>query len=195
MDTNAYWIDRGKIYFDQHRRLNPISKFRFRIQEESLMRLLHKYEFRSVLEIGCGYGRITKKILNDKNFSINKYLATDISIDQVNKAKDLVQDDRVQWKLQNVLDFDYDEEFDLVLASEVFMHIKPDKIGDVINKSLDASRNIVVNIDWCRPTEPLEIGGFCFQHDYEKLYKDYYLESVDIWPKRLLRQSIFVAGV
>lgn len=194
MDTNKYWLDRGKIYYDQHKKLNPISKLRFYAQEESIIRLLHKYEFRSVLEIGCGYGRITKLLLNEKNFHIKRYLAIDISIDQIIKSKELIKDDRIDWKMQNVLDMDYDNEFDLVIASEIFMHLNPDEIKIGIDNALKASKNIVLNVDWCAPKEALEVGGYCFQYDYHKLYGDRFLEEVKIWPHRLLRQSIFVAG-
>lgn len=51
----------------------------------SLHHYLKKISFNSVLEFGCGYGRITKLILD--NFSLNYYTAFDVSPHQLYNAK------------------------------------------------------------------------------------------------------------
>ena len=79
-DPKKYWKKRGKVYRDQFQ----YSDF-FEKQESFLLEHLKKFNFNSILEFGCGFGRITKIIL--KNFDVEEYKAVDISIDQIDNAK------------------------------------------------------------------------------------------------------------
>lgn len=197
MDTIKYWMERGPVYYDQHRRLNPISKSRFYLQERAIINQLYNYyPFESVLEVGCGYGRITSLILDNLSISksLKRYVAIDISLDQINKAQERTREKgNVEYRQIAIQDLDYENEFDLVIASEVLMHVPPDQIRGAIDKLISASKGLILNVDWCAPKEPREAGGYCFQHNYEALYGDAFIKSVPIWPSRLLRQSIFVA--
>ena len=61
------------------------------MQEEFLLSHLNGISgsFKSVLELGCGFGRITKLLLTNYN-NITEYLAVDISSDQIENAKSLI---------------------------------------------------------------------------------------------------------
>ena len=61
------------------------------MQEEVLIAHLNNISgsFKSVLELGCGFGRITQLLLTNYN-SIIEYLAIDISPDQIDNAKSLL---------------------------------------------------------------------------------------------------------
>ena len=85
-NPSEYWHERGKIYkknfrYDKNKRL----------QEEFLIAHLNNISgsFKSVLELGCGFGRITKLLLTTYS-NINEYLAVDISPDQIENAKTLL---------------------------------------------------------------------------------------------------------
>jgi 2-polyprenyl-3-methyl-5-hydroxy-6-metoxy-1,4-benzoquinol methylase len=196
MDTTAYWMDRGKVYKDQHARLNPVSKFRFWLQEFAICNALRStgLTFRSVLEVGCGYGRIAKLLLECEDLGIERYVATDISLDQLKNAQDLTNDFNVEYRQMSIDDLDYDSEFDLIIASEVLMHVPPERIHDAIGKILRSGKGIMLNVDWHAPKEPDMVGGYCFQHDYESLYGDRLIKSIPLWPHRLMRQNIFLVN-
>ena len=78
-----YWSKRGKKYQDEF----VYNEF-FKIQENTLIDYLKAIQFKSVLEYGCRFGRITKLLL--ENFNIKQYKAFDLSQDQINNAKNYV---------------------------------------------------------------------------------------------------------
>jgi len=82
---NEYWEKRGKVYQKEF-----VSSKGLELQEKILVDYLKGIHFESVLEIGCGFGRITNKILS--NFPEKKYVAIDLSEDQINNAKKLCVD-------------------------------------------------------------------------------------------------------
>ena len=85
-NPSEYWHERGKKYKENFR--YDKSK---RLQEEFLITHLNGISgsFKSVLELGCGFGRITQLLLT--NFSnITEYLAVDISPHQIENAKTLL---------------------------------------------------------------------------------------------------------
>ena len=186
MDTELYWLKRGSGYLSEFKRHNPLTRYRFWRQEQAIRNALPN-DIESVLEIGCGFGRITKILL--ENHDIERIVATDISPDQIASAKRQITDDRVEFQVISVLDLDYHNEFDLVIASEVLMHIPPHQIRDVVNRMERASRQYVMNVDWHAPGEPLEAGGYCWQHDYCSLHSGAKLV------KKLHRQGIFLGHV
>lgn len=182
----TYWLDRGKGYLGEFQRHGPITRYRFWKQERELIKAIPK-DIDSVLEIGCGFGRITKLIL--KNFNVSRYVATDISHDQIENAKRYVNSDLVEFRLESVHDMDYNKEFDLVIASEVLMHLPPGEIRDAITIMENAAKKYCINVDWYAPGESNTAGGFCWQHDYKSLY------SNGNMIKKLHRQGIFIACV
>ncbi|MGA8739384.1 MAG: hypothetical protein WB501_10195, partial [Nitrososphaeraceae archaeon] len=55
-----YWLERGKVY-KQEFQYNK----KFKLQEQTLVEYLKKnIPFSTVLEVGCGFGRITKILLS-----------------------------------------------------------------------------------------------------------------------------------
>lgn len=170
-DPNAYWLKSGKTYRDKF----PYDQG-FMLQESILINFLKSLQFSSVMEVGCGFGRITKLIL--ENFpSITRYLAIDISPDQIAHGSSNIigHDERLQYEVIDFRNFNAEaERFDLVLAVEVLMHIPPNEIGIFISKMHDLSNHHVVNIDWYeeQPQQQLEQQNnikpetFCFIHQY-----------------------------
>lgn len=174
-NPSEYWHERGKIYkknfrYDKNKRL----------QEEFLIAHLNNISgsFKSVLELGCGFGRITKLLLTNYS-NINEYLAVDISPDQIENAKTLLS----TTKLPNELKLDFlvsdiqslklDKEYDLVILSEVLLHILPSDIDSIIKKLITLSKKHIINIDWYEDHPPRIQARHNFIHQYEAIYKKY----------------------
>ena len=85
-NPSEYWHEHGKVY-----KIDFRYDKNFRLQEEFLIDYLNGItgSFKSVLELGCGFGRITKLLLTNYN-NIREYLAVDLSPHQIENAKNLL---------------------------------------------------------------------------------------------------------
>ncbi len=104
--------------------------------------------------------------------------------------------------VSDIQSFQSDKKYDLVIASEVFMHVLPSEIYEVIQKLINYSNEHVCNIDWYEEKPPKKAESFNFIHQYEKIYRDIPLvkkvNRIPIVKKGLLskvdtKQSIFHA--
>lgn len=194
-DPAEYWRERGKRYHsDFHYNKG------YRLQEKFLLDALKKLSFNSVLEVGCGFGRITKSVL--ENCDASEYIAIDLSPDQIENARTYVGDHaKIRFIESDIQSFHPDRKYDLVLAAEVLLHVKPDEIRTVIAKLLSLTNKYFVHVDWCedkQPSEPTEY--FNFMHDYDTIYADLRLEyskqrirtSKSIFNRVDIRQVLFV---
>lgn len=171
-NPRKYWIEHGKKYKEQFQ-----YNKRYRLQETILIDYLKSISpFSNVFEIGCGFGRITKLLLS--NFpDIKEYVAVDISLDQVENAKVYIrevrqQDTKIQFIVSDIRSLEIDKKYDLVLASEVLMHILPSEIDDVILKLVEKSNKHIVNIDWYEERTPKKVAPHNFIHRYQDIYND-----------------------
>lgn len=166
-DPEKYWRERGEVFYKE----DPYNSDKFRQQEKVLLDYLSKLDFSSVLEVGCGFGRITKLVLN-KFPNVLNYDAMDISRHQIENAKKYVQSDRVNFQISTVQDFKPSKKHDLVFSTYVLMHVRPDDISHVIAKLVSLSNKHVVNVDWYQESKPILREGHNFIHDYNRLYKE-----------------------
>ena len=165
-----YWLKRGKIYKEQFRHDK-----KKKLQEKMLIDYLKNVSpFLSVLEVGCGFGRITKLILS--NFpTIKEYHAVDLSPDQIENAKEYVKtiplDKELDLKfiVSDVQSLQIDKKYDLVITSEMLLHILPSEIVEVMTKLVSFSKMHIINIDFYHET-PLKLAPHNFLHEYEKIY-------------------------
>lgn len=166
---NEYWIKEGVNYEDKFKH-NKI----FELQETMLIDYLKSIQFGDVLEIGCGFGRITRLLLS--NFpSIRTYSAVDLSPNQIQKAKEYIKSVKTRVNVEfitcEVQQLQLDRKYDLVIASEVLMHVMSNEINDVMGKIVGLSAKNVINIDWYEEKTPRRIAPHNFIHQYEKIYK------------------------
>ncbi len=174
-NPSEYWHERGKIYkknfrYDKNKRL----------QEEFLIAHLNNISgsFKSVLELGCGFGRITKLLLTTYS-NINEYLAVDISPDQIENAKTLLSSTtlpnelKLDFLVSDIQSLKLDKEYDLVILSEVLLHILPSDIDSIIKKLITLSKKYIINIDWYEDHPPRIQARHNFIHQYEAIYKKY----------------------
>ena len=203
-NPSEYWRERGKVYkknfrYDKDKRL----------QEEFLLTHLNGISgsFKSVLELGCGFGRITNLLLTNYD-NITEYLAIDISPDQIENAKTLISSTKIsnQVKLDflvsDIQSLKLDKQYDLVILSEVLLHILPTEIDSIVNKLISMTKRHIINIDWYEDQPPKTQASHNFIHQYESIYKKYTepstrIERIPIKRKKKLlgtldtKQSIF----
>ncbi len=132
-----------------------------------------------MLEVGCGFGRITKLLLS--NFPhITEYLAIDLSPDQIENAKELIESGiemkgqypNLTFRVSDIQSLQIQKKYDLVIASEVLMHILPSEIEEVIGKLVSMSNEHVVTIDWYEPQTPSKGKPHNFMHQFEMIYRN-----------------------
>jgi ubiquinone/menaquinone biosynthesis C-methylase UbiE len=185
IDVEDYWLERGKKCFAEPKKWGFFYQREVHKEEQMLMGLLKTFGFDSILEVGCGYGRVTKLVL--RNFpKVKKMKAIDISPHQIQNARRYVTDKRVVFDLGNVKDMEElkwkdDENYDLVIAVSVLMHIPLEEIELAIKNMVEISNKHIVNIDWFRPTIAIQ-EGYCFAHDYTRLYKKFGIKEVQVVP-------------
>jgi SAM-dependent methyltransferase len=170
-----YWFRHGKTYKEEFQ-----YNKKFELQEKMLIEYLKNLSvspFSTVFELGCGFGRITKLLLS--NFSnITEYVAIDLSPDQIENAKEFVrptietrqQNLNIDFMVSSIQSFQIQKKYDLVMASEVLMHVLPSEIEDVIHKLVSMSNEHVVNIDWYEESPAAKAAPHNFIHQYEKIY-------------------------
>lgn len=169
MDVSKYWRERGPTYFQELNEQPSYQKKRLVQQENFLLSHIANFKFKSILEIGCGSGRYTK-ILSTK-FKPETYFAIDISKGQIEKAREYVNDDKIEFICTEIQNLKLDRKFDLVFAGEVLMHINFDEIEGVIQKTISYSKNKIISIDWYNENNIGCTGlDYCFIHDYRTLF-------------------------
>ena len=171
-----YWFKHGKTYKEEFQ-----YNKKFELQEKILIGYLKNNlsvsPFSTVFELGCGFGRITKLLLS--NFSnITEYVAIDLSPHQIENAKKFVrpiletkqQNLNPNFMVSSIQSFQIQKKYDLVLASEVLMHVLPYEIVDIIRKLVGMSNEHVINIDWYEEPPAAKAASHNFIHQYEKIY-------------------------
>ncbi len=159
-DYNAYWKKEGT--------LSPRDSLSFQLtnehvaQEKPLINAVKEINPSSILEIGAGWGRIVK-LLRSNGISC-PYLALDLSYDRLKQ----IDDKTVQRKVEDFVDFE-PEQYDLILAIEVLMHIPPDILEDFIEK-MKRHAKWIITLDYDpKETRDIELADHNFLHDYDRL--------------------------
>jgi phospholipid N-methyltransferase len=182
-DPRQYWRDHGA---DIARAASSNDQLR---AEEQLVRVLARIKHpRSILEIGPGKGRIT---------TILRSLWPDAAYTAVEIGREQAGFVAMLWPESNVINLpiqDWEppgvEQFDLVITSEVLMHIPPDEVGPVIEKLLRCTRRHLVLLEWMPLSWELAqpVGEHNWPHDYLS-----YLGGAMVW--RTDRQGIFLVDM
>ena len=169
-----YWRERGESYKDEFKskNRNPVQKAKYETQGRLLIELLGRLSFKSVLEIGCGFGRITK-LMVDAFPAIESFDALDLSPDQLKNAKEYVNSAKVTYHCTTFQAFTAQENtYDLVVASEVLLHVQPIEIKTFMARMIALSRANVVHIDWSPRTPPTRPAAHNFPHNYPQIYRE-----------------------
>jgi trans-aconitate methyltransferase len=192
-DVNAYWIARGREYVAE-----KFPEEYHRLQERFLLDTLKALglPFRRILELGCGFGRITR-LLADA-YPEATITAVDLSEQQLQNAR------RYCERRENVTFATYDfysdapirgGHHDLAVAIEVFLH-HPETFLPGFLRQLSAAATFILHIDWSEDW-PWPRPEHVWIHDYVALYRDLGLECVAVpLPERVagLQQKLFLAA-
>lgn len=142
----------------------------YQLQEQAIIETLKKLDFNSVLELGCGFGRIISIILGQQE-KLDRYVAVDISKHQIEHVKNNFP--QVEAICSPIQDLKLKDRFDLVIAVDFLMHVKPRDIEKVLKLMKDTHRKYIVNVDYF-PTSGFALSKLAphnFLHDYPKLYE------------------------
>jgi trans-aconitate methyltransferase len=194
-NPTEYWHERGKVY-----KKNFIYDKDKRLQEELLIKYLDNIftdnqSLQSVLELGCGFGRITKLLLTNYP-GIKEYLAVDLSPHQIENAKKYVGStgNKLTFYLSDIQSLNTNKKYDLVIISEVLLHVLPSDIDSVIKKVISLSNKHIINIDWYEDNLPPDYkkrATYNFIHQYEAIYKKYTEPSTIIKRIPIKRKKFF----
>ncbi len=160
-DARAYWSSPVPD-LTADRQLPPTTPEHVE-QVRVLHEMLRGLEFGSALEVGCGLGRITRLLAT----MTDDVTAIDIGADQVATTQRNVPTAVVMQAA--IQDFEPDRTWDLVLASEVLLHIPPGEIQAVCDKLRRLANRWIVTVDWTTPVEG-PIAEWNWLHDYRSLF-------------------------
>jgi len=86
-----------------------------------------------VLEVGCGVGTLT--MLIHKYLKKGKLVATDISDESVEKAKQWIPNsDKIDFFVSDMSDFSYSGKFDFIVLPDVMEHIPVEEHSNLFNR-------------------------------------------------------------
>jgi len=174
-DPQEYWKDKPLDIYPAHKD-----------QEVQLLKVLKELNFNSVLEVGCGTGRISKLIRD--NFQIDEYKGIDLSEYRIKEAKNAVNNDpRYSFQVAPFQFMDVQKKYDLVIAIEVLMHVPPKEFPFVYGKMLGLAEYDVVSLDYSPGKgmeEPLEPHNFL--HDYPSIIQNLPHRVIKISDKQMI---------
>src|SRR6266850_599561 len=193
-NVNEYWLGRGRNYMEEVRTPPDFH----RLQERFLLDALTRCEMRMrrVLEIGCGFGRITKLLAD--TWPSGDITALDLSPAQLANAR------RYCGGNPRVCFEQYDfysghpfpgGDYDTVVAIEVFLHHPPEFLTRLLKRLAGVAQHIV-NIDWSE-SWPWPLPEHVWVHDYPKLFEEAGLNCVTFpLPEKVdgKQQKLFIAA-
>lgn len=144
----------------------------------------------SVLEVGVGTARMMKIVTEELHPPIYDVVDIKLRGPLILMFNNCYEVDIVSDEFDKLLE---GKQYDLILASEVLMHIKPDDIDSVLKRLTDllAPNAVIVNIDWYHQPEP---STWCYIHDYEKMYIENGLYPVFTADIPEIKQKLFCYG-
>lgn len=86
----------------------------------------------NLLDVGCGTGRLIK--LYSQLLKPNLYIGIDPDSIRIHQANQQVSDSAVCLYNADILDFNYPQEFDVVICSHVIQHVRAGTVEQIINK-------------------------------------------------------------
>lgn len=199
--SEKYWVERGKTYLVDFYKKTVIQMLRYKIQEQVIIGALHKVrrerEVQRILDAGCGFGRITRILC--VLFPFADIHGIDISYNQLKIAEK--QMSRVQFRKNSIINPTGGVPLNqLTTAVEVLMHIEPAGIEGAVETLTRGALDFIITVDWWTDDrEEIKAGkdaGFCYLHNYGKLFSDagfyrvkekkipFVKQKIRVWRKR-----------
>lgn len=150
-DPPTYWTQRGETFADE----KPYA------EDAPLTAFIDGLHFESVLDLGCGYGRVGDGLLY-RHPGIS-YTGLDVSPKLAELARQRLGQNVITADLAT---FETACHWDLVLAVSVLGHLLPTQVAAVIERMRSWAMRDVVVWDW---DETGAQTDFQFAHDYRTL--------------------------
>lgn len=192
-NVNQYWQQRGESYFEE-----ALPQDYHRLQERFLFEVLRagNLPMDRVLELGCGFGRITRLLA--RRFPRSSIHALDLSVDQLAHARQQCAGFRnITFNRHDLCSDDPFPagEFDTAIAVEVFLHQQAETVLTLYERLRDLVR-FIVHIDWSEDWR-WATPEHAWVHDYRRLFDQAALKCVAFnLPEKVdgLQQQLFVGG-
>lgn len=157
-DLNAYWAERGKEYAINWQRTPEYAS-----QEAALLKVILPLNPTTILDMGCGFGRMGTLIT--AALPGVRYTGVDVSEAQLEAAHQRLP--HATLHQGDVLTWQADQRYDVVLAVELLMHIPPSAVGQAIHR-LVGMAGTLVTCDWDEPHAERQ-AWHNWSHDYDAL--------------------------
>ena len=144
-----------------------------------LLGIIKPKKFNRVLEVGCGFGR-NLKFLIDQGIKPETFTGIDFSQNllQLAKANLPPQVKLYPGKAQN-LPFP-DNYFNLTFTHGVLMHLPPNQVNQAFSELVRVSKKYLALVEeTVTGTDPVRINNFTWAHDYQALISQHQLEIVE----------------
>ena len=173
-DPDKYWIEWGKrVRGGEEFEKRPHKLDVKMLRVNALLKLLDTRQFNSVLDFGCGWGFVSKFLL--EKYKIDDYVAFDASPDRVIEAKEFLKDFNVELHTSMLHTFKTDKKFDLVLGTGVLHHTKPEDIKNTMKHLVKYAKKDFIHDDpppGYRSDSKIEKTTFNFFHDYKQIWQE-----------------------
>jgi len=153
---------------------------------ELIAQLLARYSPRTVLDAGCGSGRLFPLY---EAAGVVSVVGTDISEEALTLARTQSQVARLIRARLEDLDFGL-KEFDLGICNRVLQHVPPQSIGAAVNNLARSCRLVYVNE--LTDSDHMDSTSVMRRYDYPALFGDADMDLVET--SRLGQQTYFVFG-
>lgn len=145
----------------------------------------------TVIDVGCGQGRLAAWLKQELPEAI--YTGVDLGESQLLGTGKVRPDG--SFYLSRLQDFKPGLQWDLVLCSEVLLHIPPSEIQQAVDNLLAITGKYLITVDWTRPLgQGISIAPWNWLHDYDSLlHPDVEIQSDNqsIFLKRVLSVEVF----
>ncbi len=153
----------GERYFDEER-------LRAESQRDQLALILDtvaSLQPNRILEVGCGYGRVTRALAN--RFPGIPIKAIDLSPDQIRHAETYVKAPNVRFEVADICEVALPFS-DVSIAIELLLHYPTEQARTIIQRLFTVSPTLIHEIE---PSWNAEDRVCChvFWHDYDALYR------------------------
>lgn len=176
-DPEVYWAVAGDIYEET---FDPEP---YKAQEAVIARALADLDWTTVLDAGCGFGRIGLLLQGIRPHGT--YTGFDVSVAQIAACARRLPAARLS--VDTLAGFVSADTYDLVTSVEVLMHNPASAIEEIVERLFKWSHGYVLTCDWYEPGQEHTANQWNVHHDYPALYGDRLIAQSQVG-----RQRVFV---
>ena len=183
-DPLHFWEDYGDKYFKSFKRMQDIQ-----INLSWVVQILTSLKPESLLDVGCGFGRLEPFFIDAG--VVDKVTGVDFSQKQLDSAVEYLKTypkrEKITLSKASAKNLPFkDKSFDIVLTSELFTHVPPNKVRNAfISLSRVAKKYIVC----------VERFVFPGEHPYPHIWTHDYVKQVGDWGITILQMKMIGNGM